>query len=852
LAALSSQSSRHADFTVHPPSREAVAAAEKIDERQLAARLNVEPHAKQGSPEGAAAGLRIERRQFVIYRYERAKIFRDRRAEIVDGPGLVDAGLNGAAAPGHLPTLPLPPVPDSLREGHHYVALKVDFELALPPYGRLHWVAILELATLAVVYLRPFVDDVTGLVFEAEPTTTNGGPDATGSSAVMNPVRVSTTLPGLDPPSGGTQSLRGDTITVSDVESPTVAPPTEPSGTNFDFDARTNDFAAVNAYYHCDRFFRLVDSMGWSRADYFGGTSFPTPVDHRGFGGTGNQVNAHCLGTTGGAGILQTAFALADTDDTAHPIGIACDYRVVLHELAGHGVLYNHVSSANYGFSHSSGDSVAAILNDPGTRAPDRFATFPWIVHFPGNPRRHDRSAADGWGWSGSIALDPFGPLDGGGYNNEQILSSTLFRLYRSIGGDSSDLATQRFAARMAVYLILRAIATLTPVTNPANAAAFAVALTTADRGDWVTENITGGAYSKVIRWSFEKQGLYQPAGTATPNNAIGAPPAVDVYIDDGRAGEYQYQANFWTNQSIWNRRAADGLTAHEDPVVGQTNYGYVKIKNRGTQTATAVTVKAFHANPAAGLSYPVDWTPMTTAQLSAPDVAANNGAERVVGPFAWTPTHVGHECMFMIVSAAGDTSNVENIAAGDTIPEWRLVPNDNNVGQRNVAPVPGTGTSGLVAEFDRLEFELKNPLTAGARMEIRHTLPRLLGSRGWRLEFLNRGADAFWLEAGESRQIVMRLVPGRDFGAGDVEKDADRTIHVHGVAGGIIVGGMSYELDPKLTHPQDHDHDHEPGDDCLQSAAELVRCLDLESRRVRRTVIRRVTLDIDFEEPCP
>jgi hypothetical protein len=99
-----------------------------------------------------------------------------------------------------------------------------------------------------------------------------------------------------------------------------------------------------------------------------------------------------------------------------------------------------------------------------------------------------------------------------------------------------------------------------------------------------------------------------------------------------------------------------------------------------------------------------------------------------------------------------------------------------------------------------------------------------------------------------------MRLVPGRDFGAGDVEKDADRTIHVHGVAGGIIVGGMSYELDPKLTHPQDHDHDHdhEPGDDCLHSAAELVRCLDLESRRVRRTVIRRVTLDIDFEEPCP
>ena len=47
---------------------------------------------------------------------------------------------------------------------------------------------------------------------------------------------------------------------------------------------------------------------------------------------------------------------LADLGDTTNPIGIACDYRVVLHELGGHGVLYNHVS-ANFKFSHSAGDS---------------------------------------------------------------------------------------------------------------------------------------------------------------------------------------------------------------------------------------------------------------------------------------------------------------------------------------------------------------------------------------------------------------------------------------------------------------------------------------------------------------
>jgi zinc metalloprotease ZmpB len=855
LRVLSSQSTQHPDIEVKSPARKAVATAESIDERELALQLGIEPRARQGKDtgskqaKGAASetALRIERRELIVYRYEHAKVLRDGWPDTAERPAV--RAREQAGEPQAQPTLPLPPVPDTIEEGRHYVALKVDFELELPPFGRLHWVAILEVKTLAVLYLRPFVDGVTGLVFDVEPSTTNGGPPPSAPSASLNPVRVSRTLAGLDPPAAGTQSLSGDTIRLADLEAPIVAPPTEPSGAAFDFDARTDDFAAVNAYHHCDRFFRIVDGMGWSLADYFPGTTFPTPVDHRGSIGTadGIEINAHCVGTSGGAGIQRTTFALADLGDTAHPIGIACDFRVVLHELAGHGVLYNHVQSANYRFSHSSGDSVAAILNDPGTQAPDRFVTFPW-VNIIG--RRHDRRPSDGWGWSGNIALHPFSQTyDSKGYNNEQILSTTMFRIYCSIGGDSSDLPTQQFAARMTVYLILRAIATLTPPTNPSNAAAFATALMTADQGDWTSENITGGAYGKVIRWAFEQQGLYQPAGTATPNDEIGAPPSVDVYIDDGRAGEYQYQANFWSNQSVWNRRNPDAGATHEDPIVGQTNYAYVKIKNRGSQPATAVSVQAFHANPAAGLSYPIDWLPMTTAELAAPDVAPNDSAEIVVGPFEWTPTHVGHECMLMVVSADGDASNTAQIAAADSIPEWRLVPNDNNVAQRNVAPVPGTGTSGLVAEFHRLEFELKNPFATRARMEIRHTLPALLSSRGWRLEFLNRGGAAFWLGAGESRSVVMALVAGKDFAAADVENSQERTIHVLGLAGGILVGGMSYELDPKLDRPERDHRVH--GDRHATHVQGLVECLELEPERVRRVVVRKITLDIEFEEPC-
>jgi hypothetical protein len=329
-------------------------------------------------------------------------------------------------------------------------------------------------------------------------------------------------------------------------------------------------------------------------------------------------------------------------------------------------------------------------------------------------------------------------------------------------------------------------------------------------------------------------------------------PPAVDVYIDDGRGGEYPYQAVFWENQNIWNRTSADGGAAHEDPIIGQTNYAYVKIKNRGTQDATGVVVKGYHANPAAGLSFPSDWLPMTTAQLSAPNVAANNGAEITVGPFDWVPFHLGHECVIMIVSATGDGSNVDNLHAGDLIPDWRLIPNDNNIGQRNVAPVSGGGTSGLIAEFDSLEFELKNPLTNATKMEVRATLPPLLAERGWRLEFTHRGGAAFPLQPQESRTVVMRMVAGQPFETADVDNADEKTIQVVGYAGGILVGGLSYVLDPAIKHPRRPPHKtNRERDECAKRAERLIDCLDLEPQDVSRVRIRKVTVDIEFDDDC-
>jgi hypothetical protein len=682
---LAAQSTMHADLEVKRPSTQAAKRAESIKEEGLAAQLGLRDDAKDEYGWDCNS-LKIERRSLVIYRYESAKRAPPAPRRSSPAGSVEDAHRDALAS--DVPTLPLPPVAEHIHEGHHYVCARIDFALSGNLYRILHWTALIDVESLSVLHLIPYDSGVNGMVFEIDPVTTNGGPAPSGTNATLDPIRVSEVLPGLVSPVAGTQSLVGDNVQLSDVEAPAIAAPTEPTGTDFNFNARTNNFAAVNAYYHCDKFFRLLDGMGFTRAGYFGGSTFPSPVDHRGSinVATGIEINAHCLGTAGGVGILQTTFALADTGDLVNPLGIACDYRVVLHELGGHGVLYNHVHSANFGFAHSAGDSIAAVLNDAGSQAPDRFVSFPWV----NIGRRHDRTPAAGWGWAGNIALNPFNPaIDGGGYNNEQILSTSHFRIYRSIGGDSANLTTQRFAGRMTAYLILRAIGSLTPATNPTNAAGWVTTLLAADLGDWLTENVTGGAYGKVIRWAFEKQGLFQAAGTPTPNNLEGAPPAVDVYIDDGRAGLYTYQSNWWSCQSIWNRLSPDGLAGHEDPA-GGTNYAYVKVKNRGTTVANDVVVKAYHCKPSAGVLWPDDLQPMSTAQLSAGTLQPNNTEEKIIGPFEWTPTTnaFGLDTMMMIVSASGDPSNVANFTPGRVVEDWRLVPNDNNIARRDVTLV--------------------------------------------------------------------------------------------------------------------------------------------------------------------
>ncbi len=766
---------------------------------------------------------RIDRQ--VVYRFEP-----DQRVEVAEDEQEANADARHA--------LDLPSLPDEIAKGMHYIVNEVLFRASLhkdePP---VNWRALVEPKSGAVLFIRALVGCATGMVFASDPQTQTGA-TVTGASsdAQLNPFRSTVALAGLTPSSP--QRLSGAYVELTDTDPPAIPAPTvtNPSG-KFNFNVRTDNFSAVNAYFHCDRLFRTMADYGFDVSSYFDGTAFPVPVDHRALG---VKVNAQAPGNASGDGLGELRFALLKWGE---PVGIATSNRVVWHEF-GHALLWDHVNSPNFGFAHSAGDSLAAILNDPGTNADDRFNTFPW-VHLD---RRHDRAVDDGWAW--------FGPRYNTGYRGEEILSTTLFRLYRSIGGDSNVLAAQTRAAQSVAYLIFKAIGLLTSTTSYPE-----IFASNLEEGDRTTNNfkgIPGGALHKVVRWAFEKQGLFQPNARPGQGNKVmteGNPPVVDVYIDDGREGEYEYLPEHWACQDMWVRNASDGGVTHQRAVVGQTNYMYVRVKNRGLQPAENVRVDAYHCLPGTGLAFPDDWIPMDTPSLSARGSIAPGG-ETIVGPFAFVPTQVGHECLLAIAQADDDAGNDRTITG--TIPENRLVPFDNNIGQRNVHPVLPNAKH-LIKFLRRHLLWIRNPLSKSVNCRIEVELPQFLQSRGWAVRVVSEGGTKFEMGPRDRRLVVLSIEPGEEFSPKvakrAIERD-DHEIRVLSYLDDEISGGMTYPMsfDAQVGNGEHPDNPKDQSKDeasCSLTVEEVLKILSgrqpISSGQIFDRRIRTIRLEFDL-----
>ena len=511
---------------------------------------------------------------------------------------------------------------------------------------------------------------------------------------------------------------------------------------------RSNDFSALNAFRHLWQLFERFQDYGINPVSYFKNARLPIRGMYRsgirpGPGKDGQTINASVQpdgwrpGDTGPTNsgnkpTLRVHLALGDlsrrarkrwtrppppqvpTPSQAEPLGIAADARWVWHEL-GHVLLMASVGELELRFAHSTGDALAAIVADPSSDlAADsnwRGATFPWVFV----PRRHDRCVRNGWSWSGSLhrplALVPDAQrVRRKGYWTEQILSSSLFRLYRCLGGDTIDPASnqpdqtaRKSASDYAVYLIIKGIGLLGNVLYaPANRPEQLVAaLIKADVGTTVFTpqgplglRRIGGCAHKVIRWAFEAQGMY-PADPAVISNARGRPPAVDIFIQDRRPsvetirhcsvdygpGSYVPVSLDW---SVWGGGVPEWF-ALDRAVENQGGQIFVTVGNRGHQTATGVTVSVWWRAWPSG-SAPPEWdaTQWTASGSQPPAQDIPRGQTRRFGGFA-LGAGAGRLLVFAQATCADDRANTDPLTLlpcsllPTPLPD--LVADDNNLG---------------------------------------------------------------------------------------------------------------------------------------------------------------------------
>jgi len=419
---------------------------------------------------------------------------------------------------------------------------------------------------------------------------------------------------------------------------------------------RSNDFSAISAYVNCRRFFEFIAGFGIPLDTFVVAAERELQVFYRSGMGrdpdkNGETINARVVIEPSRPGKQGFRNALLRPTITMHlalgnlsrrarridgipapvraePLGIAASGRWMWHEF-GHVLVAARLGQLEFDFAHSPGDGMAAVMADPFSPFADprdeigmrfRGITFPWVFA----TRRHDRSATLGWAWGGALnrsllAAPARQRARPKGYLTEQILSSTLFRLYRVLGGDTvwadgaPNHALRERASLVTLYLLIQAVRSM--AQPPSVAEMLEAAMEGADTdmaaplpfaplsvlpppAGGAADRWIGGRAHKVVRWAFEAQGMFAP-DPLVDHNEPGRPLPVDIYIPDRRPrgeatgggtvlhhpGGYVPVSLDWDGERLWQADPA-ALLSRIPP--------RVTVRNRGNATAEAVRLRAW------------------------------------------------------------------------------------------------------------------------------------------------------------------------------------------------------------------------------------------------------------------
>jgi hypothetical protein len=685
------------------------------------------------------------------------------------------------------------------KEGKLYLVWQIFVQGSHTPLQSLELLVDAQTADILLVQNLCSYAQGLGRVFVPDPVTSSGSANLVtttpGTTTVQgtitptstfNPLRQEVDLLGLDPAdANGKYSLVGEYCVIKDWHTPTHAEPKEAADPidqkpHFFYDTDNRDFLAVMAYYWIDTVRRFikndlnVSQTGLNALDRI--EIDPQGVDQDDPNGYDNSETVPI-----GSGKSRIRYGEGGAPD-------ASDAAVLLHEY-GHAIHSAQGFTGDMALREGFSDLLARVFLDRfNSNQVLREEVFPW-----------DNNPSASYHWSYKRRMDltesyanttPYTP----GYFWGNIWATTFWQIYLALGGASVYPDKRRWAGNLALKLILEANIGYATIST-AYTADFASHQRMAEALEMVShalnnwQQIPDGLFHKVIRDRCINRGLFSPLD-------------VDVYIDDGRAGGYEYLEWFWETPDIVVRRLQTDTPTqgYEEPIVNAPNYLWVKVKRKGSGDPGNVQVKVFSCTPGTGLIWPTHWTAASPASLPATTLAT--AQEEWVGPFEFTPTELAHSCVLAIAEADNDPANTENLIG--SVPHWMLVPFDNNIAQRNLKPQKGEGKHAL-------KFRLINStgLSATAALAVEHDLPK-----GWRLEFDVPSLREIPLAPYGERWVTARVVvpPGLGFRS----RTDHARVRVLSVLNGMPDGGMTFDF----VHPSLFPPDQKPGGPAVISAA--------------------------------
>ncbi|KAF3903188.1 Bacillolysin [Dactylellina cionopaga] len=668
------------------------------------------------------------------------------------------------------------PIGAAAKEGQYYLAW--DFKV-LTQNPRNYFRILLDAMTgqpLIVIDLAQYATG-TAKVFDPNPVVTTGNASLafTTPASTLDGYTQAVGLDHLNPKdSSGNYHLDGTFVEMDEIEAPTFNEPTSTTG-DFSFSTANRAFLDAMVYFHIDRFQNYIEtSLGLTNV-----ANYNIRVDPQGYNG---DDNSHYIGN-------------AITFGEGGGVPDAQDAMVILHEY-GHAIQDNTnpgFDNPPSGIGEGFGDFLSAVYYDDKHTNPS--ATRGWMMSW---------DARGGWGgrrYDVSYNFDdPQYTSLSDNHDTGQLWCTTGFEIYRKLGGDSSYIGNKNFARDLAIRLHLQA--NFNVPASKATTTQMAQQIEAADGslGGWY--GLADKLHQKVIYDTFRRRHL-----PGYPNKAV------DVYINDGREGGYGstsgndlfteklWQESYWDTQDIWVKttpyanaaaQAAGGPNDHVEPPVNSTAYLYARVKNRGTSGSGPVKVRAFHAEPSIGLSWPDDWFEMDASQVAQPsNITPGTGNGIIVGPFAWNPSEVGHECVFVIAECNNDRATTQVIAANAHVEHSQLVPFDNNIAQRNLHPTAAKG------KFNR-GFWVRNPdeITRSISLIYDSRLPR-----GWR--FTTNLVNSTQIRLGPLDRRWVELVIDQAAGVEVTNFDKPLTLTVTGLIEDRVIGGMTYYIAPDSAFAQ-------------------------------------------------